>query len=603
VNELSRCRRDLQVAPLTPPPDRPALWRAALAGLFVFVFAAVALSGPGRIDVVDGQTRYEVARSLAEHGDSVIRDKHVWFGVLPGRDGRPYTNYRFPQSGLGVLAIWAADATGRVEEARRQFFFTLIGPLACAALALTYAVWFRRLGHGPAASLGWAAAGIFCTPSWFYGTSTFDEALGAAAVVPAVAVAFLTRDRRPLLGAAAAGLLLGWAVNCKQPLGLFVLPTLAALYRPGVALRRQLAPLGLVLAGLALGGIAYKAYDWYKFPPDTCEPDRLAQQIFGRVWADNPLPGLAGLALSPSAGALWYCPTLLLSAFGWRRWRRTRSGFCAAALAASLLFALFVSCLTFFKGEPCWGPRYLTPVFALWWVFVPAAAARLRRPLAALVLALGALVQLLALSVDPERLFLRLGLPENYSIDHPWLAFDQGLSHLLQRPGEIREILACPERAPEFTPGPTPTYAPTLPSGLPVVATSTVGLAASPPGCGPLSAAAALPLRAPPYYRACTRAALRRYHVFSSLRPWWLSQQYLALAERPVRLAGTLLLLTGLGVAGLAVMAGACFRGRCGAGPAAPLRTGPSCPGAHELLGEAFQSRSEKTPAPGKNLT
>jgi hypothetical protein len=581
-------------------PSRPALWRAALAGLFLFVFAAVVLSGPGRIDIVDGQTRYEVARSLVEHGDSVIRDQHVWFAVFPGRDGQSHTTYRFPQTGLGILAIWAADATGGVAEARRQFFFTLISPLACAALALTYAVWFRRLGHGPAASLCWAAAGIFCTPSWFYGTSTFDEALGAAAVVPAVAVAFLTRDRRPLLGAAAAGLLLGWAVNCKQPLGLFVLPVLAALWQPGVALRRQLAPVGLVLIGLGLGVLAYKAYDWHKFPPDSCDPDRAAQQKYGRVWAADPIAGLANLALSPSAGAFWYCPTLMLSALGWRLWRRTRPWFTAAVLAASLLFVLFVSWLTFFKGEPCWGPRYLTPVFALWWVFVPAAAAHLWRLPAVLVLALGAIVQLLALSVDPQRLFLQLGITERYYVEQPWLGFHPSVSHLLQRPREIREVVACPTRSPEYTPGPTPTYGPTLPSGYPVVVASTVGLSAAPPGFGPLSAAAALPMRTPVHNRAHSQAAVRQYHVFAALRPWWLSQQYLTPAERPVDLPGTLLLLAGLGAAGLVVMAAGCFWDRKGPGS---VRARPPRPGLQELCGGAVQTRAEKTPAAEKNLT
>jgi hypothetical protein len=80
-----------------------------LTGQVVFVFAAVALSGPGRIDIVDGQTRYEVARSLVEHGDSVIRDKHVEFRVHKGRDDQNYTPYRFPHSGLGALAVLAAE--------------------------------------------------------------------------------------------------------------------------------------------------------------------------------------------------------------------------------------------------------------------------------------------------------------------------------------------------------------------------------------------------------------------------------------------------------------------------------------------------------------
>ena len=48
----------------------------------------------------------------------------------------------------------------------------------------------------------------------------------------------------------------------------------------------------------------------------------------------------------------------------------------AVQLAACLGLLGFVSFLTFFKGEPCWGPRYLTPAFALLWVFVPSSLER-----------------------------------------------------------------------------------------------------------------------------------------------------------------------------------------------------------------------------------
>ena len=41
-------------------------------------------------------------------------------------------------------------------------------------------MWFRRVGLAPGAALLWALGGVFCTPSWFYGTSTFDDILGTA---------------------------------------------------------------------------------------------------------------------------------------------------------------------------------------------------------------------------------------------------------------------------------------------------------------------------------------------------------------------------------------------------------------------------------------
>src|SRR5437762_12007681 len=123
--QASICARSF---PALPFGNIGIAWPTALVGQFLLVFALVALSSPGRIDIVDGQTRYEVARSLVEHGDSVIREPDTWFRVHPGRDGKKYTPYRFPQSGLGVLAIWLADATGPVSELRRHFFFNLISP-------------------------------------------------------------------------------------------------------------------------------------------------------------------------------------------------------------------------------------------------------------------------------------------------------------------------------------------------------------------------------------------------------------------------------------------------------------------------------------------
>ncbi|HXG11407.1 MAG TPA: hypothetical protein VNK04_16755 [Gemmataceae bacterium] len=519
-------------------------WVLALTGLFFFVFAVVALSGPGRIDIVDGQTRYEVARSLVDHGDHIIRDPDVWFAVRPGRDGQRYTDYRFPQTVLGVGAILAADVTGPVNEMRRHFFFTLISPFAAAVLAVTYSLWFRGLGHCPGASLFWATAGIFCTPSWYYGTSTFDDILGTLAIVLAVAVMWLSRDRRPLLGATVAGLVMGWAFNCKPPLGFFALPVVTAGYRPGQPLRQQLTQAGLVFFGLALGVVAYKAYDLYKFPPGTPNPYLEYEEWYGPMWTSNPIPGLANLALSPSAGAFWYCPPLLLSCLGWLEWCHNYRRFCWTVLAASLMFTLFLCFLTFFKGEPSWGPRYLTPVFALGWVFVPAAVGKLHRAVVASVLTVGVLVQLLGLSIDPQRLFLQTPISLTYYYDHPWLGFNLSAAHLPRRCWEIVEVLTPrQERAPDFNPAPLPTHAGGINAPGPILLTSLIGLSGTSPGAGPLSATCSTRPALIVLMTTTYREAAQRYHVFSSLRPWWISQQYLPVEKRPVDLPRTATLL------------------------------------------------------------
>ena len=205
-------------------------WCLALTGLFLSTFAVVVLLGPGRIDIVDGQTRYEVARSLVEHGDSVIRDPRVWFAVFPGREGRLYCNYRLPHSLAGFAAILAADATG--PHAKPAATSSSVSLAALRLMAITYAVFFRHLGLTPRWALFWAAAGVFCTPSWYYGTNSFDDILGSAAVVLAVCLALATRRRHPCQGPSSPAWRSVWRSTCKQPLGVFVLPVLAAIHDP-----------------------------------------------------------------------------------------------------------------------------------------------------------------------------------------------------------------------------------------------------------------------------------------------------------------------------------------------------------------------------------
>jgi hypothetical protein len=495
-------------------------WCLALVGLFVFVFAAVALSGPGRMDIIDGAPRYEVARSLVEHGDVVVRNPDVTFCVLPGRGGQPYCLYRLPQSLLGVPALLLADATGVHDESRRQFFFVLTSAFAAGVLALCYALWFRRVGQGPFAAVGWAVAGVFCTPSWFYGTSIFDDILGTTAVVGALTLAWYGRGAHPRLFAAAAGLALGVAFHCKQPLGLFVLPVLALCVRQGEAWRPRLLRMSLVLVGLALGVATYQAYERYKFPPgSTAEHPRLLEQ-YVPAWPGTPLTAAAVLLISPAAGVFWYCPTLLLSLVGVPAWWRRERLFTLALLLACGGFTAFICSLVFFKGDLSWGPRYLTPVFAVLWLFVPAAAALRPRWQTALLLGTGLLVQLLGLSVDFHRLYIGLGLPSGFYYGHPEIYFHPRAAHLLNRPREIWAIANSRETAMAYGPRPLPTDATPCPE----------------------------------YFEAGQRLVppsyVTKYHLLNSFRPWWASMTFLPPDHRPVDLARTVAFLLALAAAG-----------------------------------------------------
>lgn len=512
-------------SPTSLVPRLPVRSALAFAGLALFVFAIVALSGPGRIDIVDGLTRYEVSRSLAEHGDSVVRDDRITFLVFSGREGHRYTNYRFPHSGLGAAAVALSDLTGTVSEPRRHFFFSLVGAAASAALAVVFAIWFRKQGHSAGRAMLWAAGGIFCSPVWFYGTTTFDDGLGAVAVAAALVVAILSRRSGSPCGAATAGLLIGLAVHCKPPLGIFILPALAGNADPLKPLNEQRVRLKWMLAGLAAGMAAYFGYDFYKFPPGEADVAAEYAAKYVPFWPGRPLFGLLGLTVSPGTGAIWYWPPVVVAIYGMRVRFRSEPWLAPWFLAAAAIYVAFVSTLTFFAGEPSWGPRYLTPLFAAMWLFAPDATALLRRRTIGALLAAGLVVQMFGLSVETNRLYCQREWPTVKFFVDPMFYFRLFDSKLVNRPREIFEILSDREqRATSYTLADEPTFPVVVPEK-------------------PLD-------------------DIRRYHVFNSLRPWWISQQYLAPADRPVDIAKTVKLLLGLAGLGLVAMALARDRGR-----------------------------------------
>jgi hypothetical protein len=538
-------------------------WALALAGLALLVFAVVALSSSGRIDVVDAHSRYEVGRSLVEHGDSIVRNDDAWFYVFPGRNGDKYTKYRLPQSLVAAAAVYLSDATGRIWEERRHFFFALSNAVICALTACLYACWFRRLGYGVGASIGWAAAGIFCTPTWFYGATAFDDVLGTLVVLSALYASLALRERWRL-GAVAGGLLLGLAFNCKPPLALFMPAVVGALWRPDRPAGERWLPARVVFFCTAIGVIGYEVYDLWKFPPSTWAGLAEARSDYVPLWPSVPIAGVLSLLVSPGMGAIWYWPGLIVAWFGIRACcpPRTKSADAAATTVTDLVgsgataggdgqdshefcdglafttsrhFALMVglSCLAFlafigsirfFSGEPAWGPRYLTPVFGVLWVFVPLGASRLGWKAAAL-LAASLLVQVAGLTIEPMRFFSgdNVEAAEGF-LKNPWTYFRFDRSQLLARPRQLWEVLSYDgPPATTFTPAKSPT--------LPLII----------------------------YVKTEKRMEASDYQVLSTLRPWWAGFRHLPDAQRPVDLSRTLhgLLLTA--GAGLAIVALALF--------------------------------------------
>ncbi|MFZ5478037.1 MAG: hypothetical protein ACOZNI_14780, partial [Myxococcota bacterium] len=152
----------------------------------------------------------------------------------------------------------------------------------------------------------------------------------------------------------------------------------------------------------------------------------------------NPLLGLAGLTVSPGKGVLWYSPPIVLGLLGLRGlWARNRPVAVALAGASALHLGVY-SCLSFFGGDMCWGPRYLVPVSTA--LMVAAPFAPVGAVLRGAVGVAGLAVQLLSLGRDYAVFPYRAGLPQGFALEHPEVYLSR--SALLDRPGEIAEMLA-----------------------------------------------------------------------------------------------------------------------------------------------------------------
>jgi len=215
-----------------------------------------------------------------------------------------------------------------------------------------------------------------------------------------------------------------------------------------------------------------------------------------------------------------YCPTTLACLIGMSKFGSRRPFFVPAVIASIAVFAAFVVPISIFKGDPAWGPRYLTPVFALLWMFAPVAASRSGRTATAVLLAAGFAVQSGALSVDPHRLYVERGLPSAFGAAWPILYFDPANAHTLERPREIAEVWQDRNRPGlTFSPAATPT------SAFPVIDEVERG-----------------------------RAAIEKYKLVDAFRTWWVSQRYLSPAQRPVSIGSALTFFTALGGLGLALI-------------------------------------------------
>ena len=421
---------------------------AALVGLLLLVLSVYALSGPGRIDIIDGQYRYEVTRNLIREGRPVLHDRFL--GGPAGIDGR-YAFYGPAASVAAMPLVWLASED---ELGRFLFSFTsaLLGALTMALLASFYLL----LGITERRAIGWTLAVAFTTLAWPLATSTFDQIQQAFFVLLSAYCAVRSARHDSFYWALGGGLSAG-IVLLYQETYVVLVPSLALFLCPPKLTLGQLRAVWrsrrawAFFLGASLGFAAFVEFNLMRFG----SPFTTGKEIVHHPLVGNPILGTLGLLVSPGKSIFLYSPPTILMLLGLRGLWRAKPAIGRAVVVMLLSHFALIACLAFYGGDWGWGPRYLVvtlPLGALGLPYLSFGTAFSRKFVVAGVLAVGLGVQLLALSVDHQRFFFARGLADFFWTDQ---RFYFQHSALFDRPHELGS-LTLPEEARAFLPSPYP---------------------------------------------------------------------------------------------------------------------------------------------------
>src|SRR5215831_15094976 len=182
---------------------------AMSAGIFLLGSAIYVAASPGRIDIIDGQYRFEVAHNLVDDGSVQIRDTFLGDAV-PGLIGA-YSTYGISGSLVPIPLILVARIAHDSLD-REQFFFSFTSSVFGAATLALLFLFFVELGVAWRAALAWTAVAGLATLMFPASATVFDQMQQGFFLLAACFLAWLggRRDsmRLTVAGGAALAILL-----------------------------------------------------------------------------------------------------------------------------------------------------------------------------------------------------------------------------------------------------------------------------------------------------------------------------------------------------------------------------------------------------------
>jgi hypothetical protein len=417
-------------------------------GVFLVLLGVYVITNPGRIDIIDGQYRYDVAKNWLDAGEPYCDDPYI-AGALE-RDpvtGRSYANYGAGASVTPMPLMLLSRALPGHGDERDRFVFTLTSSVFGALGGALLFIGMGMLGVSIKSALASTAVFCFATLWWPGSLTTFDQNQHAVLVLGTALLAWQAGRRSSLglaaLGGAVGGLLVNYHENYALLLPALALPVFASAQEgvPNAAPVLKLevshaALLRYVVFGLccALGIALFFGFNLMRYGL-LLKPNRYALE--SPVFNGNILAGSLSLLFSPGRSVFLFSPPILLLVAGLRPLFRRAPMLVAGIGLASVFHFLFISRLALFGGDWCWGPRYMLIAMLPLALTFPFAFEYLRakRSLVVATVALGCIVQVFAISIDHQRFFFEHKLAPYFWVYDPWVYFKY--SQFIARPAEV----------------------------------------------------------------------------------------------------------------------------------------------------------------------
>jgi hypothetical protein len=415
-----------------------------MIAVFTFFLSAYVFSASADFfSTGDTTIRIELAENIMGrfsvdlHGWKLEYPKHVkkeYFDprISKGRDGKVFSTYLLGQP----LLIIPFDFVGQQIAIHFRWpfgpavlwFDRLVGPFTGACEVTLFFLFAVRLGYGRRRSLLLTGIFAFATSAWPDAESVLEHTEVTFFLLLSFYAAFRAKQQRAgpwflIL----AGIGIGGATITRYQdaflggvaLGVYLLLVGGITHR----FREQVKDGILVGVGLAPFVALDLWYNWYRFGAPLASGHH--ETVFGyAIWK-----GTAGLLISPGKGLLWYCPVIVLLVIAAPKFYRRFSALATGFAALTLGFFLLYGYVTYWHGDPTWGPRYVYSTvpfltLPLGELFVP--SFRRMRTVWMVTLAVVGIsfaIQVSAVAVSPWRTWYRvISYEENQGSKWTWIA-------------------------------------------------------------------------------------------------------------------------------------------------------------------------------------